>query len=127
MANTYTPELKAQVIAGWLAGGSYNGLAKQYDVNKETVRTWVRGMHRGVPPKNEEELDELSDSLVLAAFRACIAVYGQFQDKAWLSRQDADKLAVALGVSFDKLARLVGGYRERERLELEAHTLVHTP
>ena len=49
MARTYTPELKAQVIAEWLAGETQNALARNHKLPKSTVTTWTKNFPRTAP------------------------------------------------------------------------------
>lgn len=48
MPRTYAPELKAQVIAEWLAGASSNALAKKHGIPRPTVAGWLHGESRQV-------------------------------------------------------------------------------
>ncbi len=42
MARTYTPELKAQVIAEWELGSSLGQLATKHTIPRATVQEWTR-------------------------------------------------------------------------------------
>ena len=111
--NTYSPELKAQVIAEWMAGASLKQLALSYAVPKSTVQEWVKGHGRvAVVPKNKEDDDRDLDSrawgLVDGSFSALSRIHGVTQDDAWLKRQNAADLAIFAGVISDKLIRLLG-------------------
>ncbi len=113
---TYTDELKAQVIAEWKAGSSLNALVKAHGVPKTTVRSWV-GPHDRVAivhsaaPKKEVttyNLDDMALRLVRGSVDAVDRIYGVTADDVWLKRQSAADLAILAGVIADKLYRLLG-------------------
>ena len=116
MANTYSDELKAQVISEWMAGSSLNQLAATHSVPKPTVQHWVKGRERlvipvSIPKKDPMEpydLDRMAVDLVDGSVRAVTAIFRVTADDVWLKRQNAADLAVLAGVISDKLYRLLG-------------------
>ena len=114
---TYTPELRAAVIAEWGAGSSLDSLAKAHQLPKSTVRNWVQGYDRvALVPTAKKELgsydfDGAAVNLVDGSVRAIQAIYGATADEAWLKRQSAADLAILAGVIADKLYRLLGAIR----------------
>jgi hypothetical protein len=115
MASTYSDELKAQVIAEWMAGASQKQLVAAYHVPQTTIRSWIAGHDRVViapsaAPKKAEpyDLDRMAVDLVDGSVRAVTAIFGVTADDTWLKRQNAADLAVLAGVISDKLYRLLG-------------------
>ena len=107
---TYTHELKAQVIAEWLQGGSYSGLALRYNVPRSTVQRWTQVYERTLPvPKkaDREELGALIYEFLILGFKALIAharaaaspEFAGKADEAWHQRFGtfADKLLIVAG------------------------------
>ena len=120
MANTYTPELKAQVIAEWKAWASQKNLVKQFWVPQTTLRAWVRPYERiSAAPKKDPalepyDLDKMAVELVDGSVRAVTAIFGVTADSTWLKGQNAADLAVLAGVISDKLYRLIGAIRQQD-------------
>ena len=111
----YSPELKAQVIAEWMAGASQKQLVTAFGVPQSTVRTWIRDRIRVAPKKQDElapyDLDAMAVGLVDGSVRAVTAIFGVTADDTWLKRQNAADLAILAGVISDKLYRLLGAIR----------------
>lgn len=117
---TYTPELKAQVIAEWKAGSARKGLARAHKIPQSTVHTWLKGHTRVAlvsapdPKKKVAELydlDAMALKLIDGSVSAVTAIHGVTLDGAWLQRQNAADLAILLGVISDKLYRLLGAIK----------------
>ena len=118
MANTYTAEVKAQVIADWKTGASLGQLVKAHGVPKTTVRAWVEGMDRTgtVLKKNTPTLDEMAWELVGESFAALRAILRKAQDDSWLDKQNANDIAIFFGVTSDKLLRLLAAGAKQDEL-----------
>ena len=114
MANTYTAEVKAQVIAEWKAGSSLGQLVKAHGIPKATVQNWVSTHERlqlvQVPNTKTEpyDLDKMAVELVDGSRRAILSIYRLAEDIEWLRSQNAADVAVLGGVISDKLYRLLG-------------------
>ena len=126
MANTYPPELKAQVIAEHVLGDSYNTLARRHNVPKATIQHWLTD--RPVSPMVIPEKDELGAMVyeyLKAGLGALIAqanaaatpdvIRGQGQSLYLLHGTLADKIVLILrgieagAAANDEQASLAGG------------------
>ena len=110
---TYPAEVKAQVIADWMAGASLGQLVKTYEVKKPTIQTWVRNRERlavqvSTPKREPYNLDKLAVDLVDGSGKALVAIFRLAEDTEWLRQQNAADLAIYAGVISDKLYRLLG-------------------
>lgn len=78
----------------------------------------------------EVDLDDLAQTLVVENFRAIFAILRQSQDPAWLRQQNAKDLAILLGVSSDKLYRLLiavaGGAQQPDEQEQPEPNVIAT-
>lgn len=115
MAREYSPEVKAQVLAALLAGQSASSIAKQFDIPRGTVAAWqarktdpvVATVAANAAQKKQAEIQELILDLLIAQLRSQIAMADHLADKDWLMQQDAAALGAALGISNDKVFRLL--------------------
>lgn len=107
---TYTPELKAQVIADWLAGSSQLSLVRRYNVPRATIQRWTLAYERALPVTKADEREELGALIyefLIVGFRALIAqarAAGQPEfaarcDESWHQRFGtlADKVLIVAG------------------------------
>ena len=113
MAATYSPELKAQVIAEWLAGASQNSLAKKYSVPRPTIVTWTRQQARQVLiPETDmrERFGRLVFETAMHTFEALdahvrAAASPEFAGtvEGWTTRvNELTKTAIALGAAIQR-------------------------
>jgi transposase-like protein len=102
----YSEELKAQVMAALLSGQSINSVAREYNLPKGTVSSWLNRRARPAAEKGSY-IDTLLVSYVeenLVTLREQ-AIF--FRDVDWLKQQEASQLAVLHGVIADKTIRLL--------------------
>ena len=129
MAREYSPEVKAQVMAALLAGQSASSIAKEFGIPRGTVISWqerkVQPILGGVATdasdasqKRQGEINVLILDLVIAQLKSQIAMAEHAGDKKWLTLQDASAVAMLLGVSNDKIFRLLQALDERANPEL---------
>lgn len=109
---THDDATKAAVLAALLTGQSVAEVAKAYDVNPATVRSWKSRQQNGasvaiVATQKKEEIGDLLFDYLQTMLRSLKVQAEHFGDKNWLSRQSADALAVLHGVSVDKAIRLL--------------------
>lgn len=110
MAREYPAEVKAQVMAALLAGQTIRKVAEETGVPKSTVAAWGKDIGNvvpAVPDTKKEVIGELLVDLLIAKLKSQIAMSEQAGDKTWLKNQDASAFAMLLGVSDDKLLRLL--------------------
>ena len=110
-----SPEIRAQVIAALLAGGSVAKVATDYKLDKSTVSR-IKGSLpeqtlQQVATEKKERLIDLVESHLAESLRAATEIARQTQDDVWRSKQSAENLAVFYGVLSDKAIRLleIGG------------------
>lgn len=109
---THDDVTKAAVMAALLAGQSVAEIAKEYSINPATVRSWKSRQQNGesvaiVATEKKEQIGDLLFDYLLTILRTLKVQAEHFGDKAWLSRQSADALAVLHGVTVDKAIRLL--------------------
>lgn len=110
MAKEYPAEVKAQVMAALLAGQTIRKVSAETGVPKSTVAAWgkdVGDVVPSVPDTKKEVIGELLIALLIAKLKSQISMSEHAGDKAWLKEQDASSFAMLLGVSDDKLLRLL--------------------
>ena len=121
MTREYTPEVKAAVMAALLAGQSISSVAKKYEIPKGTVSGWQKqagnplgalvnpspGVATVATQKKQDEILDLMLDLVIAQLKSQIALADHAGDKKWLTTQDASAIAMLIGVSNDKVFRLI--------------------
>lgn len=123
-------EVKANVIAEWMAGASLDGLAVSHRAPKSTVQRWVKGLVRtvSIPKPNalpdKETIDDLAWDWTKAQSGASLAILRKAQDDSWLSRQNAHDLGVFYGIIADKQLRLLAAFRPAEPKPTTEHALV---
>jgi hypothetical protein len=113
MTRDYTPEVKAAVMAALMEGQSIREASRTTGVPKTTVQHWneeLRGMVGRVPtvPSTKKgQINELLVDLLIAKLESLIALSEHSGDKKWLQSQDASAVAMLLGVSDDKVMRML--------------------
>ncbi len=120
---TYSPELKAQVIAEWQAGASTWRLEKAYEIPRPTIQGWVNAVQRiaiRVQPQKPYDLRAKGLKLIDGSAAAAENILDLTNNEKWLQRQSAGELAIFYGVIFDKLARLAEGASATQPAELAA-------
>jgi len=113
MGKEYAPEVKAAVMAALMDGQSIRQVARDHGVPKGTVEHWGNEAKRlvsgvsTVSDTKKEQIQGLLIDLLVAKLESQIAMAKHAGDKNWLQKQDASALAMLLGVSDDKLVRLL--------------------
>ena len=106
----YSEETKAAVMAALLTGQSISSVAKEYQIPKGTVSSW---MNRKAKPlannvtQKTEHIGELLVKYLQTNLEALSAQAEQFKDHDWLRKQTASDAAVLHGVMTDKAIRLL--------------------
>lgn len=110
----YSPETRAAAEAALLAGQSVSQVAREYSLPKGTVSNWRRsgeGVHGERTQKDsepgKESIGDLLTTLLETNIRGLIAASAVMQDPAWLREQDASQLGVFLGITHDKVVRML--------------------
>lgn len=122
MAKEYSPEVKAAVMAALMEGQSLRQIEREYGVSKSTAAAWGKEFEalnlsvQNVPDTKKEQIHGLLIDLVIAKIESLIAISKHATDKEWLMKQDASALAMMLGVSDDKLIRMLEKF-ESDRSE----------
>lgn len=109
-------------MAALIEGQSMRQVSREHGIPKTTVQNWsheIRDMlGRGptVPTAKKDQIQELLIDLFIAKLESLIALSEHSGDKKWLILQDASAVAMLLGVSDDKLMRMLERY-ESDRSE----------
>lgn len=98
MARTqYSDDLKARVLAELATGAAVADIAKQFGVNKATIRSWKTraDLHVAtrVPRETEASIGQLLSSYLSESFTTLIAHARFVRNEAWLEKQSAGELA----------------------------------
>ena len=104
---SYTPEIKAQVIAAHQAGEANKAIARRLGLPLTTVRGWIGKVAPLAVPENKGWLDEQIWGLIADTIASIRAVARKAQDDEWLDKQTANDLAIYTGVQSDKLIRVL--------------------
>lgn len=115
MAREYSPEVKASVMAALIAGQSLRQVARETGIPKGTIEHWGNEAKRlagvsTVSDSKKEQIQELLIDLFIAKIQSQISLAEHAGDKTWLKKQDASAVAMLLGVSDDKLIRMLEKY-----------------
>ncbi len=110
---TYSPEVKAAVLAALLEGQGTTKVAADFKLPEGTVASWRSRMHDGASPLRDiasEKRDAIGALLLeylhenLTTLKSQVVV---FRDPVWLKQQTAADAAVLHGVLTDKSIRLL--------------------
>lgn len=124
--NTYTDEIKAQVIAKILLGHSVSQIANEHNIPLGTVSGWkTRAIQKadsvGLVEQKKENDDEIklrigSKLLIYleANIDAAIAQLTVFSDPEWIKQQSASEMAILHGVMSDKSVRMIQAFKQRD-------------
>jgi transposase-like protein len=119
---TYDPETKATVMTALLDGQPIRQIEAETGVPRGTIGHWSKEVSAGVSPVSDakkEVIGGLLIELLIAKLKSQIALAEHAGDKKWLTLQEASAVAVLLGVSDDKLVRLLEKF-ENARLRSES-------
>ena len=120
MAKEYSPEVKAAVMAALMDGQSLRQIEREHGVPKSTVAAWGKETDgivmsvRDTLDAKKAQIAELLVDLFVAKLESQIALAKHAGDRDWLKEQEASAVAVLLGVSDDKLIRLLEKYGSNE-------------
>lgn len=105
----WTEDEKAQAVARLQAGESVHAVARSLGVQPSTLRNWRSRL--GADPLKAAEGEPDFRALVLhfavEGLAAGERILGLTRDEAWLKEQRAGEVATLLGVTFDKVARVL--------------------
>lgn len=110
----HSPETKAAVMAALLTGQSISEVARQFKLDRKTVRTWKEraGIVDSpesplVPQEKKIELGDLIVGYLTEIITTLTAQARTFRDEQWVKGQDASEVAVLHGVLADKALRIL--------------------
>lgn len=112
--------MKAAVMAALMDGQSLRQIERTHGVPKSTIAAWSKETDgivmsvRDTLDAKKTQITELLVDLFIAKLESQISLAQHAGDKAWLGKQDASAVAMLLGVSDDKLIRLLEKYETHE-------------
>jgi transposase-like protein len=112
--NTYTDELKANVISDILIGTmTLKEVSEKHSVPYGTVRSWSSRVSNSglVATEKKPEIGDLLLQVLQLNLNAQMAQMDKFSDPDWLDRQNAHDLAILHGVLNDKAVRLIEAFK----------------
>jgi transposase-like protein len=114
---SYSTETKAAALAALLEGQSVSAVARTYNIPKGTVSAWKQRRAATLQPTASDDADaatqkrdsigDLLLTLVETNLRGLIAASAVMQDAEWVRKQDASELGVFLGITHDKVVRML--------------------
>ena len=107
MGKRYSDETKAAVMAALLAGQGVAEIADEYNIPPATIRTWRSRQDITVSEEVADRIGYLLLEYLEANLETLKAQTRHFADPRWLSKQQAQELAVLHGVMADKAIRLL--------------------
>src|SRR5262245_12973150 len=116
----HPPELRAQAVAAVLAGAALAEVARRYGISKGTLGTWLAEQEvRTVRTPNarartRDELAELIYDAVAATLRSLTARAEVTGRADWIEKQSAAELAQLAATDWDRIIRMVSGFRPVE-------------
>lgn len=119
MARTsYTPEVKAMVMAALLEGQSIPKVAEMYSVPRGTISGWKKVLKATIRTEATQKDETSLDSLLLGYVSENLVTLREqakfFRNPEWLKHQEASELAVLHGVLTDKSIRLLELFGRQE-------------
>ncbi len=108
---TYSDEIKAQVIAEWHLGAAVAALARKHKIPRSTVRAWTTGLTTTAPVvaiQKREDLGLLVYEYLATGLKALIAQAGAMGDTEWFKKQGESTYLIH-GTLADKLVIVFGG------------------
>ena len=123
---SYTPEIKAQVIAEWTAGASADQLAARYKMPRTTIQTWTKKRRRAQlvlkkNPLDDYDFDTAAVGLIDGSVRAFQAILSAAEDPQWIKGHNPSEAAILAGVIADKLYRLLAAIERQPTLAAGAN------
>lgn len=104
-------ETRAVVIAALLAGQGVNDVARAYHIDKSTVSRLKKAIPteklQQVATQKSETIAELIAVNLETSFHAIRNILKQTENADWLNKQPASELATFLGVTSDKVFRVL--------------------
>jgi len=116
----HPPELRAQAVAAVLAGSALAEVARRYGISKGTLGTWlaeseVRTVRTPVArARTRDELAALIYDAVAATLRSLTARAEATGRADWIEKQSAAELAQLAATDWDRIIRMVSGFRPVE-------------
>lgn len=115
------PAVKAAAVAALLAGQSVSQVAREYNIPKGTVSNWKaiaaehgvetevhseRTQNDAASPPGES-IGDLLVTLLRENIKGLISASKVLQDDGWVRQQDASELGVFMGITHDKVVRML--------------------
>jgi hypothetical protein len=118
MANTYSQETKAAVMAALLTGQSIRYVAKEFGIPVGTIKAWksYRANGHNVALVTTEKKQAIGDLILIYLNELFTTLHVQmkvFADETWLKQQSAGEAAILHGVIADKGIRLLEALADR--------------
>src|SRR5262245_5173576 len=112
----HPPELRAQVAAALLAGESLSQVARRFGVDKASALRWAAAVSSVEPTgaRTRDELAELIYDAVAATLRSLTARAEVAGRADWIEKQSAADLAQLAATDWDRIIRMVSGFRPVE-------------
>lgn len=124
---SYTPEQKAAVIADLLSGSSINQCVEKYDIPRGTIGCWsaqltAEGKLRKTKPNTEtntknERVGELIVENLEKSLETLNGILNTVNNESYITKQQADHVAVLFGVIADKTHRMLDSIARREQAD----------
>jgi transposase-like protein len=104
-------EVRAQIIAALLVGQGVSEIARQYKIDASTVSRLKKVIPseklQQVAIQKRDELSDLIGEFLTEGFKAVKNIWNITENNDWLSQQPAHELATFVGVTSDKLFRVL--------------------
>lgn len=108
----HSPEVKSAVMTALLLGQSVSSVAKEYNIPKGTVSGWkrkIKGVAKIATQKRKPLEDKLID-LVYVQLDTLLTQHMAVSNPKWILMQSAADMAVLMGVTQDKLMRMLEAF-----------------
>jgi len=115
VAQPYSDQVKAAVLAALLSGQSLRSVAQHSGVSRRTITAWRDASQLTgsalVAPQKKQAIGEQVYGLMEETIEALRAQLRATSDEVWIKRQSAADLAIFHGVLSDKCTRLLAAFR----------------
>ncbi len=114
---THSPEVRAAALAELATGASVNSVANKYGASRTTIRRWEAESGAGrrtitsIGAQQKKDLGVLTYDMLVDAIETIQAQLRLARDPKWVQKQSAGELGSFIGITADKVTRLLAAFR----------------
>lgn len=113
----HPPETRAAVVSALMSGQKLSKVCEQYGVSKSRALEWRQQEIGNIEPlhaRTREAVGALILDTIIDSLQALRVQAGTLGDPDWIKNQSAAELAALRQVEWDRLLRLLAGFRSED-------------